>query len=420
MSTQLTVEQKMTKTNKKNPLTLWYVFLVILLALGAVALAARVNGGLGTTNLTSSMPWGAWVSFYIYFVGMSAGAFLLSSLIHVFDMKHLRKVGRDATLVAIISMILALCFILLDLGRMDRFWHALWYGNITSVLAYEVRFYGIYIVLLLTELYFSLRHDLILQAKGDGLKAKIARLLKLGSKDATEEGRQKDWRMLKILGSIGIPIAIFGVHGGTGLLFAVVKAQPYWNTALFPVIFVVSALVSGTALVTVIYIIRNWATGELVEQSLVKSLAGWMILFLVVDVGLQVFEILVGLYGLEHQEIATLFTMFTSRFSWSYWGVQLVIGVLIPILLYINSRTRNSTKGMLVAAIAVVIGILGVRFNIVIPALTVPVLPGLPTGYYFPTLVEWGTSLGVMGLGLLIYTVSARYLPMDTKANDIT
>jgi len=397
----------------KPKITLWYCLLALLLGLGVIALAIRITQGLASTYLTSAMPWGTWVAFYIYFVGMSAGAFLLSSLIHVFGMQNLEKVGRDATVVAIISIILAMVFILMDLGHMERFWHALWYWNITSVLGWEIRFYAIYLLLLLAELYYALRQDLVLASGSDGLKAKLAGILKLGSNDTTAAGLEKDRRRLKMLGAIGIPIAIFGVHGGTGLLFAVVKAQPYWNMAIFPVVFVISALVSGTALVTVLYILRTRAAGKEAELPLIKSLSGWMVLFLLIDVGLQFFEVLVGAYGLEEQELATLATIFTSDFSWSYWGVQLGLGVVAPLVLFFHPRTRESVNALLLAAAMVVVGILGVRFNIVVPALTVPVLAGLPAGYYYPTWVEWALSGGIIGFGLLLYTLAVRYLPMD-------
>lgn len=418
MSTQVSPinsERVKVQTGNSFRLKLWYIFLLGLIAIGGYAFWIRLDGGLTTTNLTSAMPWGTWVAFYIYFVGMSAGAFLLSSLIHVFDMKHLEKVGRDANLVAIISMLLAFSFITLDMGRLDRFWHVLWYGNLTSVLAYEVRFYLVYMVILFAELYFSIRYDLVLAAKGEGIKAKLAGILKLGYADTSQESIRKDHRLLKILGIIGIPIAIFGVHGGTGTIFAVVKAQPYWNTAIFPVVFVISAMVSGTALVTAIYIIKSWATGKKIELPLVKSLAGWMILFLMIDLGLQFFEIIVGAYGLEEHELATLATIFTSDFSWSYWGVQMGIGALLPIILFFHPKSRNSVPAMLVAAVAVVIGILGVRFNIVVPTLIVPVMHDLPVGYYYPTFVEIATSLGILGIGLIIYTLAVRYLPIDTQ-----
>jgi len=364
-----------TKPNSKQvKLSVWYMFLLALLALGLTAFALRVTQGLASTNLTSAMPWGAWVAFYIYFVGMSAGAFLLSSLIHVFDLEHLEKVGKDATLVAIISMVLALFFILMDLGHMERLFNALWYWNPTSILSWEIRFYVIYILLLIAELYFSLRHDLVIAAQGEGIKARLSGFLKLGSKDTSSKGKEKDKWWLKVLGSIGIPIAIFGVHGGTGVLFAVVKAQPYWNTALFPVVFVISALVSGTALITALYVLRCRLADKEPEFSLVRSLAGLMLLFLLIDVGLQFFEILVGVYGLEHQELATLAIIFRSDFSWVFWVVQFGIGVIIPLALYFYGITRKSATAMMLAGIAVIVGILGVRFNIVVPALMVPTL----------------------------------------------
>lgn len=416
MSTRVerVAKTRMTKKNKGLNLSFWYGILTIIMIAGFAAIGMRILNGLEVTNLTSDVPWGTWVAFYIYFVGLSAGAFLLSSLIHVFDMRHLEKVGRDATIVAIVSMVLALTFILLDIGRMERVWHALVYGNITSVLAWEVRFYMVYLLLLLAELWFALRHDLVLQAQGTGFKASLARFLKFGSTDTSPEAKEKDHRWLKILGAIGIPIAIFGVHGGTGLLYAVIKARPYWNTALFPVVFVVSALVSGTALVTAIYIVKTKLAKEKVDLDLVKSLAGLMILFLLIDVGLQFFEILVGFYGLQEDTLVALLFMIKGGNAWIFWLVQIGIGVVVPIAIYANKKARNSANAMMAAAVAIVVGILGVRFNIVLPAQINPLLPGLPLPQYNPTLLEWIVSFGIIAMGFLLFTLAVRLLPEET------
>ena len=378
---------------------LWYAFLILLMVAGTVAVFIRAKEGIIVTNLTSTTPWGTWVAFYIYFVGMSAGAFLLSTLIYVFGMEQYEKIGKDALLVAILSMVLAMVFILLDLGHMERFWHALWYMNWTSVLAYEVRFYVLYVALLLSELYFARRIDLIKTSVVNNRKGKIAKFLSFGSKDTSEASKRHDHKMLKVLGTMGIPIAILGVHGGTGALFAVVKARPFLNSALFPVIFVVSALVSGTALLIAFYVIRNKVSGNSIDQAMVKGLAGLLSFFLLIDVGLEFYEFFIGAYGLEHEELATLKTMIMSDFSWSFWAVQMVIGVVVPLYLIFSKRTKESVKALTAAAIMVAIGILGVRFNIVLPALIVPVMTGLPEGYYYPTLIEIISSGGVIALG---------------------
>jgi molybdopterin-containing oxidoreductase family membrane subunit len=391
---------------------MWYGFLSVLILIGIFGLGVRIQAGLAATNLTSNVPWGGWVAFYIYFVGLSAGAFLLSTLIFVFGMEQFEKIGRQALLAAILSMVLAMLFIMLDLGRMERFWHSLVYFNPTSVLAYEVRFYVVYVVLLIAELYLAMRQDLIRLAKGDGLKANIAKICSLGSTDLSKESRQRDHQWLKILGAIGIPIAIFGVHGGTGALFAVVKAQHYWHSAIFPVIFVVSALVSGTALLIAFYLIRQKVIGRSVDKDMVKALAGLMIGFLLVDLGLQFYEYLISGYSLDHHALATLAILFGGKFSiLSFWLVQLFLGTVIPIFLYF--KFKESVNLTLAAAILVVIGILGVRFNIVVPPLLVPQLGGLTGGYYYPNAVEWMTSAGIIGFGLLLYSLAVTYLPID-------
>lgn len=378
---------------------LWYGLLALLLIAGGAAVAVRIVSGLAVTNLSSTMPWGAWVAFYIYFVGLSAGAFLLSSLIYVFGMERYEKVGRMALLAALISMVVALIFIGLDLGRMDRALYALIGFNPYSPLAWEVRFYGLYIALLAAELWLACRADLV----------RAGSWLAFGSR-STENGR--DHARLRILGMVGIPLAIFGVHGGTGTIFAVVKARGMWFGPLFPILFVVSALVSGTALLALFYVIRQRARRLPVDSGLVQDLGKLLAGFLLVDLSLMFYEFLVPLLSFHPHEQEVIHVMTGGRFAWSFWIVQLLVGLLLPAAILL-SRLRTNWRLVALASAMVVVGIVGVRFNIVVPALIPPVLPGLPHGDYAPTLVEWGSSAGVIGLGLLLFSLAAELLPLD-------
>src|SRR6056297_2615736 len=149
----------------------WYALLAVLLLVGAYAMWLRIKQGMQSTNLTSITPWGAWVAFYIYFVGLSAGAFLVSTLANVFEMTGMHKVDRDALFAAIISMVVALLFVWTDLGRMDRMWHPFAWRQLTSPLMWEVHAYVAYITVLCLELYFSMRIDLARVAKnGSGVR----------------------------------------------------------------------------------------------------------------------------------------------------------------------------------------------------------------------------------------------------------
>jgi molybdopterin-containing oxidoreductase family membrane subunit len=310
-------------------------------------------------------------------------------------------------------MIVALTFVLMDLGRPDRLLNAIIYWNVTSPLAYEVHFYIVYIMLLAVELYFAMREDLVRLSQENSLKGKVARFLTLGKGRITEELKERDHRMMRILGIIGIPLAIFGVHGGTGTIFAMVKARAAWNTGLFPIIFVVSAMVSGTALLLAMYIIKSKATHRAIDKQMVQGLAKLMAGFLFVDLGLQFYEYLTGVYGLEYEHLETLKTMMGSYMTWSFWGVQMFLGAVIPLIIVFSKKLASSINAMLIASILVVVGIIGVRFNIVVPPLIVPVMEGLPHGDYLPTLTEWLVSASVVAMGLIIYTAGEKMLPLE-------
>ncbi len=392
---------------------IWYAVLTLIALAGLGAIAYRAYYGLATTHLTTQMPWGAWVAFYIFFVGLSAGAFLLSSMVYVFGMEQFEKVGRVALLSAIISMFIALAFIGLDLGRMDRALNAMIYFNWTSPLAWEVRFYAVYIALLIGELWLSMRQDLVRQSQGTGLPAKVAGWLTFGRTDLSGESGERDHRWLKILGTIGVPIAIFGVHGGTGTIFAIVKARAIWFGGLFPVIFILSALVSGTALITVIAAARDWVAGRKLDEKLIFDLGRVLLLFLFIDLGLEFYEFLVAGMSLIPHELETLKVMTTSHMAWSFWGVQLLLGGILPTILLL--LPRRSAKTIIAAAAMVVVGIIGVRFNIVVPPLVTPVLEGLPMPDYVPSLIEWVSSAGLFSMALLMLSVANELLPLDAS-----
>lgn len=348
---------------------------------GAWAVVVRLDVGLAATWLTSVTPWGAWIAFYIFFVGLSAGAFLLSSLAYVFGHHELEAVTREALLVALLSMLTALGFVALDLGRPERLFDTLLYWNPTSVLAWEIRFYVLYVVLLATELVISLRAGPIPRAR----------------------------RWLKALGMVGIPLAIFGVRGGSGLLFAVLKARPLWNTGLYPVLFVVSALVSGTALLAVLYGLRPLLWKQPVDDRVLSGLGRLLLGFLAAEASLVFFEFLVAAYRGEPLEHEALRLMWVGPLAWLFWGIQVAGGLVVPAVL-IGLWGRRPRVVVTAAALAVA-GMLAGRFNIVLPQMLTPVMEGLPAGTYVPSGVEWGASAGLIAAAISAFWLTHVKLP---------
>ncbi len=416
----LKLEHKSTKSTDTKVFKIWISALTVAFLAGGYFIVERMITGLSATNLSSIIPWGAWIAFYIFFVGLSAGSFLLSTLIYVFGMEEYERIGKAALFTAIVCMIVALTFVLMDLGRPERLMNAIIYWNVTSPLGWEVHFYLVYIALLMVELYIAMREDLVRAANTNTLKGFVARILTSKNSTINTLTKKRDHMWMKILGTIGIPIAILGVHGGTGTIFAMVKARPAWNTAIFPIIFVVSAMVSGTALLLAMYVIKRKVQKKTIDQKMIISLSKLMAGFLIIDLGLQFYEYLTGWYGLEIEHLDTLATMMASDLSWSFWGVQMFLGAVVPLAIVFWKKTNQNINALLVAAILIVVGIIGVRFNIVVPSLVVPVFHELPWGDYFPTVKEWMVSVGVVAMGLLIYSIGELLLPIEETAEEVS
>ncbi|HKZ50456.1 MAG TPA: NrfD/PsrC family molybdoenzyme membrane anchor subunit [Dehalococcoidia bacterium] len=407
---------------------LYYAAVLALSIVGVVAVANRWVEGLKVTDLSSPMTWGLWIALYIFFVGLSAGSFLLSTLIYVFGMKGLERVGRLSILAAILSLCAALLFVWIDLGHPERFWRVFSNWHNTSIMAWEFILYNFYIVLLLVELWFLMRLDLAREAaEGGGLRQRVARLLSFGFRSpATAEGREaaqsRSLAVAKVCGIIGIPTAI-GVHGGTGAIFAVVISRPYWNTGLFPVIFIVSALASGAALITFLYAVLGRRDQEF--MPVLRRLAQLMILFIAVDLLMLLADFVVGIYQRGTTESAVLEVITTGKFWFVFWIGEIMFAGLIPIILV--SAGRGSPISLGAAGLVMLLGIVSVRLNLVIPAYVDPVLPGLQAAYfdirfvyeYLPSVNEWLISVGLIATIALAFSLAVDLLPLGEEIRPI-
>ncbi len=400
---------------------LFWLLTTLLALVGVVTIYYRLQEGMKVTALSSTVAWGMWVAFYIYFIGLSAGSFLLSTLIYVFGMHKLEKAGKMALLSALFALFGGLLFVWMDLGHPWRFWRVFLNWNYTSVLAWESAFYILYIIIIFAELWHLMRCDLsIVGSTEKGFKGAVCRALSLGficptDKEEHIKCHKHSLRIVKVLGIIGIPVAI-GVHGGTGALFAVVAAKPYWYGPLFPIIFLVSALVSGAALTTFLYTFFGPRDED--YESMVRSLGKFLVLFISIDVLLMISEFLTNLYaGIpDHEKV--LHQILFGDFWYTFWIGQLLLGVIIPILSLIFSK--NSVKIIGLGGLSAVIGIVAVRLNLIVPAYIVPMLPGLDKAYvnprwqyyYFPSIWEWATSVGAVALIVWGFALAWHLLPV--------
>jgi Ni/Fe-hydrogenase subunit HybB-like protein len=139
------------KRFKFQPVHFWFGFLLVLLAAGAVAYGIVMVEGLSVTNLSDLVPWGLWITIDLSAIALSAGAFTLCAVVYLLGLKQYEPVARTATFVGLIGYSMALLTLLLDIGRPDRFWHAIVYWNTHSLLWEVSMCLTLYLCVLLLE-----------------------------------------------------------------------------------------------------------------------------------------------------------------------------------------------------------------------------------------------------------------------------
>lgn len=366
--------------------------------------------GLGVTGMNTPTYWGLYIVNFAFFIGLSAGGILVSALAHIGGVKRFAPVARMAEVLAIISLILAQIFIVVDLGRPERLLNLFVYGwtqRWQSPLIWDVTIILVYLVLALALFYYGTRADLArLQERGAGPRL-LYRLLTLGRSDTSEAAVARDRHVLHLLAFVSVPGAV-ALHSVTAWIFGLMVARPGWHTALLAPLFVTSAIVSGLALVTVVAALARRFLGAPVGEDTIRSL-GRLLMWLIPVLGYLMFsELLTVKYAgsVTHNDVFR--DMMSGRFAGFFW-YNFFFGLLGPFLILALNRGR-STAAVALAALMVVIGVWIERYLLIVPAQVN--IPLYPQGVYRPTAAEWGIMAGTYALGALLYLWLARRVPL--------
>jgi Ni/Fe-hydrogenase subunit HybB-like protein len=351
--------------------------LVLLAAFGLGAGFYRLYAGLGaTTNMGKVFPWGIWISFDLTTVALSGGAFTLAALVYVFHMHDLHPATRPTVLFGLLGYCSVLVILFFDLGRWDRFWHFLVYPNINSAL-FEVSWcIAIYSIILIYE--FS---PVIVERFGNN-------------------------KLLDFIKKLTIPMVIAGItlssmhQSSLGTLFIVMspRLHPLWHSMLLPVFFLISSIPAGISLILIGSIVSDYFFGHSLSPRVIEKL-GWMVPWaLGFYLALKLGELLIV------EELDLLFT--SGFYSLLFWA-ELVIGVIIPMILFSIKKVRLTRTGSLVGALFIATGIVLNRFN----ATWFAIKP-LNGVIYTPSWTEIALLIGVASGVLLVFTLISHYFPV--------
>ncbi len=359
-----------------------------------VGLIALVVGSVGVLrvlftgdhgDLGSYVPWGLWVSVYVYLVWMEVGMILAYyALKHVLKVEGIERLGPVIVLAAICALLSALMIIGLDVGHPFRAWRALVFADFGSPMTWMIWLHTLYLVLLIAE-FWAYRND---------------------------------WQdLIKWLNWVNIPagVALIGVIGA---LFGVIAARPFWNASMLPMAFFMSSLVAGTALILLLHLLFSPLAGRPQYVQTARELGRflmWVILLGLLAAGANV---VVTLYPGVPAKAEALRLLLSGPYWWSVWVVHLAIGTLVPLVLV--AFFRHSLLALGVAAALLVVTFVMVPLNVVIPGLAYPPpeLKEIAAAYvhprlsydYFPNATEWLVVAFGLGAALTLFALGYRWL----------
>jgi predicted membrane protein len=314
--------------------------------------------------------WSVLIVLYPFITGLVAGAFIVSSAYHVFGIASLKSVARFSLITALAFLLVAPLALQAHLGHPERALNIFLMPHFTSAMAGFGYIWAFYTLLVVAEVWLSYRKDFILLAlSSTGLRKRIYTALTLGVLDLSEEAFRVDEKIVKVLALVGIPSA-FLLHGYVGFIFGAIKANPWWSSPLVPVIFLMSAIVSGTALLIILYVAVMKIRRLPVDRECVNTMSLMLLGFLALDLALEGLELLQRFYE-EEESWDTINALISHKLPFTYFGLQLGLGGVVSagVLIYLTTAGHKLTHRMpmeVVVSLFVLAGVFAMRWNIVI------------------------------------------------------
>ncbi len=357
------------------------IVLVVLITIGALVAAYRMFFGLGAaTNMNDGYPWGFWLGLDVLGgVAMAAGGFIIACAVYLFNWKKYRPIVRPAILTAFLGYLMAVIAIFFDIGHPFRLPHpmVMWqYHSVMWVVAMHVIFYTTTLALEFSPMLFE----------------------RLGWEKAR-----------RAVGKVMVGAVIFGVmlstlHQsslGAVFLIAPYKMSPLWWDTKLPFHFLVSAVAMGLAMVSFETMLSGRFLEHKVDKEIFYGLARGTLIVLS-------FYLLLKLYQLV--TVASPKMAFDGSVEGNMYLLEMLIGVILPIAILSIKKMRTNVNILFSVNILVIVGVLLNRMNVCL--FSMERYNTWHGAAYTPSWKEFAVSLGIISLGVFLYKMSAKHLPL--------
>jgi Ni/Fe-hydrogenase subunit HybB-like protein len=376
----------------------WLAFLSLFLVMGLGAGLLVFWKGLSVTHLSDLVPWGLWITIDLSSIAMAGGAFFLCAGVYLLGLKKYQPVARTATFIGLAGYTMAMLSLMLDIGRPDRFWHALIYWNKHSLLWEVTMCVMLYLAVLVLEV-----------------------LPTLSTFDWLRQRHPKIANKLEHMHHYAPYLAIAGLclsmlhQSSLGAVYGVLKARPFWYRPDISVLFIISAVAGGMSLTA----FASMLSARLTKRAVIKDellervsyFIGWV---MVAYLYFRFWDALSMTYTYQPGRTEGLDILTGGALSFNFWIGEILLGAVVPIILLLNTKSRANPVLRMLALLLVAGGVVAYRWDTNLSGLMILVsyLPGEPTvnyTMYHPSLVEWLAGLGVIAYGLALFSIGVRY-----------
>ena len=365
---------------------LWCAFLLAIIGVGISFYAKQLDAGLIVTNMTDQVSWGLYIGNFTYLVGVAAAAVLLVIPAYIYHFDPIKEIVVLGELLAASAIIMALMFVMADLGRPDRFWHIIPFIGIlsfpSSLLAWDVIVLNVYLVLnaivpiyILIKMYF----------RKEPVKKFVIPLVLLS-----------------------IPWAV-GIHTVTAFLYNGLAARPFWNASILAPRFLASAFCSGPAIALIIFQILRKTTGLKIKNEALFKIAELMAYAMFINLFLLGAEIFKEYYTatIHLAPMKYLFQGLHGHHTLVPWIWSAMAMNITAFLIFLIPETRKNLITLNIGSLLIILGVwIEKGLGLIVPGFVPDPLGEIYE--YLPNINEIAISLGIWASGLFIFTMFMR------------
>ena len=364
----------------------WLAFLGALIVSGVLAYSRQVSAGLSVTAMRDQVSWGFYIGNFTFLVGVAAAAVVLVIPAYIYNWKPIREIVIYGELLAISAITMCLMFVMVDIGRPDRFWHLIPpFGFLNfprSVLAWDVMVLNLYFLVnfvVATHILYRAFH-----------------------------GKHYIRNLVVPLVLLSVPMAV-GIHTVTAFLYNGLAARPYWNSSILAPQFLASAFCSGPAiLLVVLQVLRRFTRFE-IQDAAIWKIAELMAYAMFLNLFLHGAEAFKEFYSNTQHLLFTRYWYFGvgSHHTLVAYAWSAVVLNLVSFALFISPRTRRNFFLLNLGCLATYAGVyIEKGMGLIIPGLTPDTLGEIYE--YYPTLIELRVAAGIFAVGFLLFTLMLK------------